>query len=126
MPFAKGTPKPPGSGRQPGQVGPGKKLKAKIQMIQLSRDVQNRLEELGCDPIKIMAEIASDEKEDRSLRLRAASEVAQYVWPKRKAVEHSGPNGGPINVASSAKDALEARIDGIRQRLRDSGLLIDA
>ena len=88
MPFVKGTPKPPGSGRVPGQVGPGKKLKAKIMLTMLTREVHEQLEALGCDPIKIMAEIASDPKEDAGVRLRAAAEVAQYVWPKRRATDH--------------------------------------
>lgn len=29
-------------------------------------------------------------------RMKAAVELAQYLHPKRKAIEHSGPDGGPI------------------------------
>ncbi len=44
----------------------------------------------GYHPVIQMAGIANDEDVDLSTRLLAAKEVAQYVEPKRKAVEHSG------------------------------------
>jgi hypothetical protein len=49
--------------------------------------VTDRLEELGCDPIEGMARIAMDEKADPSLRAQMFKELAQYIAPKRKAVE---------------------------------------
>ena len=60
--------------------------------------VSARLEELGCDPITGMALIALNENEESAIRVRCYSELAQYVYPKRRAVEHSGPGGGPIQV----------------------------
>lgn len=53
-------------------------------------DVQATLERMGCDPIAGMARIALDEAASPELRARMMSELAQYVAPKRKAVEHSG------------------------------------
>ncbi len=44
---------------------------------------------LGCDPIEAMAQLAMDENEPSALRLAALKELAQYVAPKRKAVEIS-------------------------------------
>lgn len=41
------------------------------------------------DPIMKMAAIASKEENDDTLRLNAWKEVAQYVYPKLKAVEIS-------------------------------------
>jgi len=58
-------------------------------------EVTARLAALGCDPIEGMAKIAADEMAlgingDRTLAGRMYAELAQYVAPKRKAVEHSG------------------------------------
>lgn len=56
-------------------------------------DIQQRLEELGCDPIKGMATIAMNEDNPPELRGRMYSELAQYVAPKRKpATELDGAN----------------------------------
>ena len=49
--------------------------------------VIDRLEELGCDPIEGMARIAMDDRAELSLRAQMFKELAQYVAPKRKAVE---------------------------------------
>ena len=55
-----------------------------------TQEVVDKLRELGCDPIEGMAHIASDESVDLPLRAQMLKELAQYVAPKRKAVEHSG------------------------------------
>jgi hypothetical protein len=41
-----------------------------------------------------MAAIATDPSTDISLRFQAFKELAQYLYPKRKALEHSGETGG--------------------------------
>ena len=42
-------------------------------------------------------------------RLRAATELAQYVLPKLRAIEHTGKDGGPIllSLAESMRKAFE-------------------
>jgi len=45
-----------------------------------------------------MADIANDAAIDLDVRFQAHKEVAQYVEAKRKAVEHSGPGGGPVSL----------------------------
>lgn len=50
------------------------------------------------DPVIAMAEIANDPKNDITLRLAAAKEVAQYIHPKRKAIELTGKGGEAIEV----------------------------
>lgn len=55
-----------------------------------------QLEALGYDPIERMAMIGDDPETPIEIRARMASELAQYVAPKRKAVEHSGEGGGPV------------------------------
>lgn len=54
-----------------------------------TQDVIERLEALGCDPIEGMAKIAMDKKEPTELRAQMFKELAQYVAPKRKAVERT-------------------------------------
>ena len=51
--------------------------------------VIERLEALGCDPIEGLAKIALDPKTKDDLKLRCFAELAQYIYPKRKAVDVS-------------------------------------
>ena len=53
----------------------------------IAGEVEERLQELGCDPIKGMVEIAKSKNTPLELRCRMFSELAQYVWPKRKSVD---------------------------------------
>jgi hypothetical protein len=66
-------------------------------------DVIDKLAALRCDPITGMARIAMNKKNPVELRARMFAELAQYVAPKRKAMEHSGDSG--------MIEALLARID---------------
>jgi hypothetical protein len=66
-----------GAGRKPGV--PNKK----------TLEISEKLAKLGCDPIIGMARIALNKKNPLELRGRMFSELAQYVAPKRRAVEHS-------------------------------------
>ena len=50
----------------------------------------------GWDPVEAMAEIARDEQNDVMVRLAALKEIAQYIHPKRKAIEHTGKDGAPL------------------------------
>jgi hypothetical protein len=52
-------------------------------------EVQSRLQELGCDPIEGMALIAMDAANSPELRGRMFAELAQYVAPKRRAMDLS-------------------------------------
>src|SRR3712207_6142391 len=75
----------PGECRGGRQVGtPNKQTKA----------VAERLEALGCDPIEGMARIAMDESQPIALRASMYRELAQYVAPKRKGLEHKGELAG--------------------------------
>jgi hypothetical protein len=59
-------------------------------------EIQERLFDMGCDPIQGMAILAMDEGNPPELRGRMYAELAQYVAPKRKAVEHSRGEDRPI------------------------------
>lgn len=47
-------------------------------------------EQLGVDPHHTMVEMLADPAIDATLKLNAAKELAQYMEPKLKSVEHSG------------------------------------
>ena len=53
-----------------------------------------RLESLGCDPIEGLAKIAMDPSTKAELKVRCFAELAQYVYPKRKAVDLALNEGG--------------------------------
>lgn len=63
-----------------------------------TQEVIEKLAALDCDPIEGMATIAKEAYEARDFQLAGNmyKELAQYVAPKRKAVEHSGKDGGPV------------------------------
>jgi hypothetical protein len=59
-----------------------------------TRELAERLTELGCDPVEGMARLAMDPRMPPELRGRMFAELAQYLHPKRRAVEvrdQSGP-----------------------------------
>jgi hypothetical protein len=56
-------------------------------------DIVAKLAAERCDPIVGMARIAMDKKNPVELRARMFAELAQYVAPKRKAMEHSTQPG---------------------------------
>ena len=53
--------------------------------------VEEKLAAVGCDPIEEMAKLAMDKKVAESVRAKLLSELANYVYPKRKAVEMDVP-----------------------------------
>lgn len=106
MGAPKGRPKPAGAGRKKGTLN------------KANKSMQEKLDALGCDPIEGMARIAVDCEtaftdklkalveggdidipglyKDLNLAGQMYKELAQYVAPKRKAIEHTGADGGPI------------------------------
>jgi hypothetical protein len=54
-----------------------------------TKSVMEKLDELGCDPIEGLAGIAMNTNTAPELKVRCYLELAQYVYPKRKAVDLS-------------------------------------
>jgi hypothetical protein len=52
-----------------------------------TQDIQSLLTSMGCDPIEGMARIAMDLQHPVEVRARMYVELAQYVAPKRRAVQ---------------------------------------
>lgn len=117
----------------------GKKTGGRVKgtLNKASQSVRERAEALGVDPFAILCMFAKGDwkglgyqaatrvyftpqglevEEDvikPDMRLKAASEATQYLEPKRKAVEHSGVGGGPIqhrDVSALTDAELEAEI----------------
>jgi hypothetical protein len=63
--------------------------------------VAEKLEALGCDPIEGMARIAMDKKNSPEIRGRYYSELAQYLYPKRKPVDISIEQPTVTNVITN-------------------------
>ena len=59
------------------------------------------LDELGCNPIRGMAEIAMSESHPVELRARMFLELAHYVYPKRKTVDVRVAEPEPREQATS-------------------------
>jgi hypothetical protein len=102
MPFVKGHSKIPGSGRVKGMSS-----KATVSAI---------LSQLKCDPIEGMARIAMDSNQSAQLRGRMFAELAQYVYPKRRAIELGGIGGEAIEVNVSYREQLLGRVAQIAAR----------
>lgn len=57
-------------------------------------ELELRLAAIGCDPIDGMCRLAMDSSCSPELRARMYAELAQYLYPKRRAVEVK-PDDGP-------------------------------
>jgi len=75
---------------QKGRQKTGGRIKGGVTRVQA--DLRERIAALFPDycPIESMAAIAQDGTQELTLRLSAHKEVAQYLYPKRKAIELSG------------------------------------
>src|SRR3954451_13166735 len=76
--------------------------------------IEEKLAELGCDPITAMALLAMDETVAIELRIKLYCELAGYIAPKLKAVEHTGDVAAHRFVIMAAEpgateEAWEAR-----------------
>lgn len=96
--FKVGQKKPQGSGRKKGT--PDK----------IRSEVKDKIEASGYDPITAMIEIGqvAMDDEDYVLAGNMAKELAQYIYPKRKSVEHTMdgsfmPTGITINFTEDPK-----------------------
>lgn len=88
MPFVKGQKKPAGSGRKKGSMN-----KRSLE------DLYGMVEASGVEPFQVLLDLCKER--DPSIRLGAAKEASKYIYYQRRVQEHSGPDGGPIEVESS-------------------------
>jgi hypothetical protein len=58
-------------------------------------ELSDRLETAAFDPVQVIIDIAKNAASSPDLRLRAASELLPYLFPRRKAVELTGTGDTP-------------------------------
>lgn len=91
------------AGSKPGERRGGR---AKGTPNKITTDVAAKLAAIGCDPLLGMAHIAMDESVPIEVRLRGYSELAKYVSPQRKAVDHTSSDG----TASTGPHEIVVRV----------------
>ena len=88
----------PGPGRPPAKRGRGRP-KGRVNK-KLSDSLIERIHEKYPDfcPVLEMIDTAMDPNNTPDLRFNACKEVAQYIYPKKKAVEVNSREGGTFQV----------------------------
>lgn len=83
--------------------------------------IMAKLERMGCDPIRIMAELAMDPEEKSEVRLRAASDLATMIYPRLRGVEATKKSENTVFVIGvpaeqpATADAWLSNAHGVRQ-----------
>jgi len=77
--------------------GAGRKAGAATQR---TREIADAAASSGITPLEYLLSVMRDVNTEQRERLAAAQSAAPYIHPKLSSVEHSGPNGGDIPVAS--------------------------
>jgi hypothetical protein len=120
MKFVKGTPKPANSGRQVGT--PNKRTVAFYE----------RIKDLGFDAAEEMVKIHSEairsldfcNREERlmylGIALKAAAEIAQYCYPKQKAVEVKRENHLEGMSPQEKLEAMKAAVKLLENEMEPS------
>ena len=79
------------AGRKPGvKFGGRKKGTPNKHKKEHRESLREFCARIGVDPHRYMAEMILDQRLTPELRFQAAKELAQYLQPRLKAVEHSG------------------------------------
>ena len=75
-----------------------------------TEELAQRLAEIGCDPVEGMAIIAMDDANPPELRGRMYAELAQYLYPKRRATEIKTDDGPRVvfHIDTSAPELPSA------------------
>jgi hypothetical protein len=98
----------PGAGRKKGALS------------KRTRDVAEKLiASAEKTPLDVILEImrSAFDANDKSMALDAAKAAAPFIHPRLAAVEHSGPNGGPIeHQVDDARSSLERKLASLASR----------
>lgn len=78
--------------------------------------VADKLAEIGFDPLESLARLAMDAKKegDKVMEFQASKELAQYVAPKRKAMEVSADTS---NIITIEQDLTDQQRDNLKKLL---------
>lgn len=89
----------------PGHSGPGRPKGSRNKMTQLMLDRVSERSEDGLSMEEIMMDIAQDPNQPSELRFKAASKIADLVYPRAASVEVTIDEEGSLS-----SDELDARI----------------
>lgn len=95
--MAKHLFKPGESGNKNGRPA-GSKNKKRFEVAEI-------LERCGCNPFEELAYLAMNAKSEK-VRCEAASELAQYVAPKLKQIEHTGNADSPVQFIMNLGETI--------------------
>ena len=102
----------------PGAIPPGRPKGAHNK---ITLDLRKLLDEMGCNPIQGLAEIAMNKKHPVQVRSHACAILCKYLHPTIQSVVLSGGET-PVQVEDvSARETLLARIAEIERRRGESG-----
>jgi len=88
-------------GRPPGLPKTGGRKKGTPNRSTLA--VAEKLAAIGCDPVVILGEIAMAERQETSLRIRAASELLSYCYPKRAPMTDQPQTDATVQVITNVQ-----------------------
>jgi hypothetical protein len=85
----------PGSGRKPGSAN------------RKTKEIAEGIVATGMSPLEYMVAVmrSTDPMIGSNMKLDAAKAAAPYIHPRLNAIEHSGPDGGPLKVILNGTDA---------------------
>ncbi|HMV57030.1 MAG TPA: hypothetical protein PKD38_07465 [Nitrospira sp.] len=91
----------------------------------VNMDILEVLEEEGVDPIRVLAQVANGQiSADPILRMQAAKELAQYVHPKKKALDLRA--SGKLAVTYNVVNFSEVMPDQAAQLKEQTQALLDS
>lgn len=63
-----------------------------------TRDMADKIVNGGITPLEYMLTVLRDDSQEQASRMWAAEKAAPYIHPKLASVEHSGKDGGPLQI----------------------------
>jgi hypothetical protein len=86
-------------------------------------ELAERLEAAGFDPVQVIIDVASNAASTPELRLRAASELLPFLYPRRRAIDHrlTDETGADRPFTLADADRLVAEADAEDGRLSCNG-----
>lgn len=106
MPFQKGV-KPEGSGRKKGSLN--KRSLARQETF-------DRIVDKHGDPLEALAEMAFEPTHDLLIRKDCMKELVQYGYAKKKSVEITGPDGGPLEMRLELIEQITGLIEKLNTK----------
>ena len=79
-----------------------------------TREIANMALDAGVSPLEFMLGVMRDESLPTDARFEAAKASAPYVHPRLNAVEHSGVDGGPLEVVTRIELVAPGHDDSAR------------